>query len=224
MNGIPALTFKLLALSLITAKRQLIHNRTASINSWKQSYDFIIVGAGSAGCVVANRLTKSPNIKVLLLEAGGAQSAIYNDIITMADYLKSDSSSQLQWSYYNIPQLNAGKKIPGGRIFAPRAKTIGGSSSHNYRELGFENIDFNGPKQTGVMNMQLFMTSNGFRSSNGNDYIDPNPHPNNLDIVTNALVIKILFEGLTAVGVEFAKDSTPFRVYARKEVILSSGQ
>ena len=124
MSSLPELTFKLLVLSYITAKRQLIHDRTASRTQWDTEYDFIVVGAGSAGCVVANRLTENPNIKALLIEAGPQQSAIYNDIPGEA-FLITDGRPDLQWNYYNEPTPF------GKRVFEPRGKTIGGSGSHN---------------------------------------------------------------------------------------------
>ena len=92
-----------------------------------------------------------------------------------------------------------------------------------FNELGFQNSDFNGKEEKGTMIMQQFIDVNGIRSSSANAFIDPNRHPNNLHVVSGAQVTRILFNGLTAVGVEFAKNDSSFRVYARKEVILTAG-
>ena len=89
--------------------------------------------------------------------------------------------------------------------------------------LGFPNVDINGPQQYGTMLLQAFQSPYGLRSSSANAYVDPNPYPNNLHIVANALVYKIVFNGLTAVGVEFNRNDIPHRVMARKEVILCAG-
>ena len=71
---------------------------------------------------------------------------------------------------------------------------------------------------------QSFASWRGFHSNSGTSYIDPNPYPDNLHIVTNALVYRILLNKLTAVGVEFSKSDTSFTVLANKEVIISAGK
>ena len=91
--------------------------------------------------------------------------------------------------------------------------------------LGFFNQDINGANQTGFMlPFQAYAGQNALRSESGNAYVDPNPHPNNLHIVARAFVTKIIFNGLTAVGVEFERNETSYRVFARKEVIISCGE
>ncbi len=88
-------------------------------------YDYIIIGAGSAGCVLANRLSKNPKNSVLLLEAGPKDT---NPMIHMpggcAEVLKSD---KLNWKFESIPQ----KHLGGHQFDIPRGKTLGGSSSSN---------------------------------------------------------------------------------------------
>jgi choline dehydrogenase len=87
--------------------------------------DFIIVGAGSAGCVVANRLSADPANKVTLLEAGGTDSSIF--IKMPAGFLQLMQTGQVDWGYSTVPQ----KHLAGRRIHSPRGKVLGGSSSVN---------------------------------------------------------------------------------------------
>lgn len=87
-------------------------------------YDYIIVGAGSAGCVLASRLTENPNISVLLLEAGKPDSKREIRIPTAYPEL---FKSKYDWNYYTEPQLHLNNR----QLYIPRGKVIGGSSSIN---------------------------------------------------------------------------------------------
>ncbi|MCH2549011.1 MAG: choline dehydrogenase [Alphaproteobacteria bacterium] len=89
------------------------------------SYDFIIVGAGSAGCVLANRLTESGNYKVLLLEAGNTDRSPWIHI--PLGYGKHFTNPKVNWLYTNEPDPETGNR----RIPQPRGKVLGGSSSIN---------------------------------------------------------------------------------------------
>ncbi|XP_037087074.1 glucose dehydrogenase [FAD, quinone]-like [Pollicipes pollicipes] len=93
-----------------------------------KKYDFIIVGAGSAGAVVANRLTENPAHKVLLLEAGGDETEV-SDVPALAGYLQL---SKLDWQYKTEPQPSACLAYIGHRCNWPRGKVMGGSSVLNY--------------------------------------------------------------------------------------------
>jgi choline dehydrogenase len=88
-------------------------------------YDFIIVGAGSAGCVLANRLTESGNYKVLLLEAGNTDRSPWIHI--PLGYGKHFTNPKVNWLYTNEPDPETGNR----RIPQPRGKVLGGSSSIN---------------------------------------------------------------------------------------------
>ena len=90
-------------------------------------------------------------------------------------------------------------------------------------ELGFQNTDINGPVQQGTMIGQATIDSRGVRSSTANSYLDPNPFPQNLHIVTKAFVTKVLFDKKTAIGVQFVKYGHTYDVRARKEIILCAG-
>jgi choline dehydrogenase len=89
------------------------------------SFDYIIVGAGSAGCVLANKLSADPANKVLLLEAGGRDS---NYLIHMpAGVAQLIGGGKTNWSYKTAPQAHLNNR----RLFWPRGKVLGGSSSIN---------------------------------------------------------------------------------------------
>ena len=89
-----------------------------------EAYDYVIVGAGSAGCVLAARLTEDPDVRVAVLEAGGPDSA--GEIRTPAAFPAVFKSS-LDWDLL-------GEQEPGldnRRLYLPRGRVIGGSSSIN---------------------------------------------------------------------------------------------
>ena len=89
------------------------------------NFDYIIVGAGSAGCVLANRLSQSSNDKVLLIEAGGKDS--YPWIHIPVGYYKTMHNPKTDWCYKTEPDTTMeNRSIP-----YPRGKTLGGSSSIN---------------------------------------------------------------------------------------------
>ena len=87
-------------------------------------FDYIIIGAGSAGCVLANRLSAQPGLKVLLLEAGPADR---KKAISIPGAFTSLNHTDVDWGFYTEPQQHA----DGRRLYVPRGKTLGGSSSTN---------------------------------------------------------------------------------------------
>jgi choline dehydrogenase len=86
--------------------------------------DYIIVGAGAAGCVLANRLSAQPDTKVVLLEAGGSDKRTEIQIpVAFSKLFKSEAD----WNYITEPQINCN----GRRMYWPRGKVLGGSTSIN---------------------------------------------------------------------------------------------
>ena len=90
-----------------------------------KSYDYIIVGAGSAGCVLANRLSQDPSINVLLLEAGGRDRNPW--IHVPVGYFRTMHNPATDWCYKTEPDPG----LNGRSLEWPRGKTLGGSSSIN---------------------------------------------------------------------------------------------
>ena len=89
------------------------------------TFDYVIVGAGSAGSVLANRLSEDRNVTICVLEAGPADWHPY--IHLPAGFIKTFYNKSINWCYSQEP----GEYTNGRRIFSPRGKTLGGSSSIN---------------------------------------------------------------------------------------------
>ncbi len=249
-------------------------------------FDYIVVGAGSAGCVLADRLTASGRHKVLLLEAGGNDNHFW--IHVPLGYGKLFSDARVNWLYQSEPEPELG----GRSIIQPRGKVLGGSSSINgllyirgqaedfdhWRQLGntgwsFADVlpyfrraedqargeselhgtggplavsdverhplceafieaaeqagfartgDFNGPTQEGAGYYQL-TARNGRRCSTARGYLREAKRRSNLQVISNALASRVLFEGRRAVGVEYIKNGHKQTARAAGEVILSGG-
>ncbi len=88
------------------------------------SYDYVIVGAGSAGCTLAARLSEDPSVRVLLLEAGGKDSSLK---IKIPAAFPQQFHTKLDWDFKTEPEPH----VDGRSLFIPRGKALGGSSSMN---------------------------------------------------------------------------------------------
>src|SRR5271166_753620 len=90
-----------------------------------QRYDYVIIGAGSAGCVLAARLTEDPQVRVLLLEAGPRDRHWRISMPAAVGSLLS--SDRFNWNYVSDPE----PQLDGRRLVHPRGRVLGGSSSIN---------------------------------------------------------------------------------------------
>ncbi|KAH9255198.1 hypothetical protein BASA81_006638 [Batrachochytrium salamandrivorans] len=229
----------------------LLHPCTWNIKSSpdSQPYDYIVCGAGSAGCAVASRLSENPKVRVLLLEAGGNGLALDARVPAACGKLQT---TQMDWADFIEPQ--AGVACTGfldGKAFWPRGKGLGGSSLINYMayvrgqpadfdswaaECGderwafkhclpaFERIERVGggnPPACASLGQRLFACHAQVRMRTCGTMGKKRP---NLHVVCHILVNRIVFDAnKRAVAVEyFVGNSTkPQTVRCSKEIILS---
>jgi choline dehydrogenase len=135
-----------------------------------KEYDFIIVGGGSAGCVLANRLSTDPDCKVLLVEAGGAdRNILYHLPAGFAKMTKGIGS----WGYSTVPQKHMNNRV----LWYTQAKVIGGGSSINAQIYTRGNsLDYDTWAQMGCKGWSYEDILPYFRKAEDNDTFDNKAH------------------------------------------------
>jgi len=252
-------------------------------------YDYVIIGAGSAGCTMASRLAAKDGLRILVLEAGPPDSSFM--LKMPAGFASLGDKTPYNWRYETTPQKHCNDR----RMYWPRGKTLGGSSSINamlyvrgnawdydqWRQLGnegwsyndvlpyFKNAennerggddfhgvggplnvadqvdpcklnegflkaaeqaghtrvaDFNGAQQDGVGYYQVTQKDKK-RWSTASAYLRPAVERGNshLEIITGAMVERIIFDGGRAMGVRYVVDGRDEVARANREIILCGG-
>src|SRR6218665_1898896 len=102
---LPSLTTQILTISILTLRRTLQHRSIQTQRPIRSSYDYVVVGSGTSGSVVAGRLSENPAQSVLVLEAGGPQTVITDS----PSHARQQFESDMDWAYRTVPQYpNAG--------------------------------------------------------------------------------------------------------------------
>ncbi|XP_059159191.1 choline dehydrogenase, mitochondrial-like [Physella acuta] len=105
-------------------------SQQAIVDRFYPEYDYIIVGGGSAGCVLAGRLSEDAGVTVLLLEAGGNDAG--NPNITIPGLAPLNVRTNVDWGYYTEPQPGVLGGFENKRSYWAMGKVLGGGSSINY--------------------------------------------------------------------------------------------
>ena len=252
-----------------------------------EEFDYIIVGAGTAGCVLANRLSANPKNSVLLLEAGGKDNYIW--IHVPVGYLYCMGNPRTDWGFKTSDQPG----LNGRALNYPRGRVLGGCSSINgmiymrgqardydgWRQMGnqgwgwddvlpyfkksedyyagaddmhgaggewrveeqrltWEILDAyrDAAEQAGIDKIEDFNRGDnegsayfrvnqrgGWRWNTSKGFLRPIKSRENLKVVTNAQVNRVLFEGKRAIGLDVDVRDKPTTFKARAEVILTAG-
>jgi choline dehydrogenase len=251
------------------------------------SHDYVIVGAGSAGCVLANRLSAA-GARVLLIEAGGSDRKL---TVRAPAAFPGQFQTAVDWNFSSEPEPG----LHGRRSYLPRGRMLGGTSSmnamlyirgnrtdydrweseHGATGWGYDSVlelfrrsernaeihdqyhgsdgelhvtskrwlsnlwepfvaaaaptageqrndDFNGARQDGAGLLQT--TTHGGRRWNAADaFLRPAMKRENLDVVTGALVERVIFAGERATAVEYVRRGRRERAHAEREIVLSAG-
>ena len=258
-------------------------------------FDYVIVGGGTAGCVLAARLSENPQHRVCLLEAGGdGKDLLIRMPAGVVAMMPGKPLKINNWALETTPQPG----LNGRRGYQPRGRALGGSSAINamlyvrgnakdydeWASLGCTgwsyqdvlpyfkksennergasalrggsgplqvsdqktprpistsfvtacasqgiapNDDYNGPEQEGAFLYQVTQfhdaAHNGQRCSAAAAYLHPVMNRPNLTVITGAHARRIVFEGTTAVGVQYQNKGAVQEVRAKSEVVLSGG-
>ena len=174
-------------------------------------FDFVIVGAGSAGCVLAARLSEESSNKVLLLEAGGSDRSIFIQMPTALSIPMN--TKKYNWGYHTEPEPHLG----GRRMHCPRGKVLGGSSSINGmvyvrgNAMDFESWAADGATGWSYADVLPYFRKSETSSRGGDDYRgDTGPQHTTTGRMKNPLYQAFMDAGVQA-GHAFTEDTHGYR-------------
>src|SRR5919202_860532 len=198
---------------------------------------YVVVGAGSAGCVVAARLAEVPDARVVVLEAGPADTL---EAIHQPPMWPTLWGTEVDWAYETVPQPANGGLVHQWR----RGKVLGGSSSLNGmvylrgNPADYDDWAYHGCKGWDYdALLPLFRRMEDvpdgdphYRGRGGPNtqrpadaYLHPVENRPNLEVVTGAHVLGLIFDGGRCTGVRYARDGAVHEVRAASEVIVCAG-
>jgi choline dehydrogenase len=189
----------------------------------KETFDYVIVGAGSAGCVLANRLTEDGRHSVLLLEYGGSDRSLWIQMPT-ALYIPMNMA-RYDWRYYTEPERHLNDR----RVHTPRGKVLGGSSSINGlvyvrgNPLDFERWEEEGAAGWGYHDVLPYFKRAERRAVGGDEYRGADgPLETRRGLLTNPLNAAWLEAGRQA-GYTHTADMNGFRQEGFGEMDMTVG-
>ncbi len=196
----------------------------------KQKFDYIVVGAGSAGCVLANRLSARDGTRVLLLEAGPSDGSV---ILRMPAAMGLPlETTRFNWKYFTEPDAGLDNRVSeqhrggDGPLYVQRCRAEN-PLYHAFLRAGEQyglamTPDHNGRKQEGVHIAQVTI-KNGVRQSTAEAFLKPVRNRSNLKIATNSLALKLISSGNRITGISYSQGGIQHDAEAEIEVILAAG-
>ena len=274
-------------LAFLTYWTEFLHSQLVEPHTTHQVFDYLVVGGGTAGSVLAARLSEDPGVRVLLLEAGGSPSPITAVPVMTA----SLQLSPYDWGHLTTAQSSSCLAMVGRRCRWPAGRMLGGSSGLNYmlhvrgqrsdydgwarlgntgwgyqdivkyfrraenrpghqdygqagplsvsdpahslglqddilamaRDSGYDVKDVNVERnQTGFMTPKLNQKA-GLRADTYRSYLRGAEHRENLVVMRNARVLRLVIEAGEAKGLVYSRYGKDYTVTCRKEIIMTSG-
>jgi len=194
--------------------------------SWP--YEYIIIGAGSAGCAIANRLGEDHSHRILILEAGPPDD---NFKLKMpAGFASLGEKSPFNWRYETTPQKHCNDR----RMYWPRGKTLGGSSAINAMlYVRGHAWDYDHWRQLGNEGWSYEDVLPFFRKAENNERLKDDFHgqggplnvaeQHNVHVVSNAMVERIIFDQDRAMGIRYRHKGQDEVARCSREIILCGG-
>lgn len=127
LSDVRTFLFSIFTYSSIIYYKQKSYDKMSARTEWKPFYDYIIVGAGSAGSVIAARLSEDPKISVLLIEAGTSETVVSNT----PGLCDSLPNTVMDWKFVSSPQNHSCLAMKDQKCVLSSGRVIGGTSSIN---------------------------------------------------------------------------------------------